>query len=456
MNWDAAAAWDYHARTKHSPESVRASTHRLDWANRPHAFKEYVGLEPLAPPAELEPLLTLGAGVVRTRRLLGGEEYHFRTYSSAGALYPVEVYVASAPLPSLPAGLYHFHPLELRLRRLRDGDVRANLAEAAAEPALAEALFVLVQSGIVWRSAWKYQARAYRHLYWDAGTMLANLLVLAEADGLPARVYTGFADSAVNELLGVDGEREAALALLAVGRAERATAPADLAPLTLDVAPLSRSERPYPEAYAVHAASTLATPDEIERYRDGAPAESRAGAAIAPSREALERAIRRRVSVRDFSTEAVAAAELAQILTAASGWIPLDTPPWGELYGVANAVDGVEPGTFAFVRGDGFRILRRGEFRAQAGYLVLEQPLGALAAATVFVMADLERVLERHGNRGYRAAQLEAGIRTGWVYLGAFARRLGATASTFYDDEVSRFLAPERSPLLAAAIGRRR
>jgi hypothetical protein len=72
-------------------------------------------------------------------------------------------------------------------------------------------------------------------------------------------------------------------------------------------------------------------------------------------------------------------------------------------------------------------------------------------------MVDLEAILERHGNRGYRAAQLEAGIRVGRIYLGAFARGLGATASTFYDDEATAFLAPEEglSPMLCAAVGRR-
>jgi hypothetical protein len=105
-------------------------------------------------------------------------------------------------------------------------------------------------------------------------------------------------------------------------------------------------------------------------------------------------------------------------------------------------------------RRDVFQLLRAGDFRRQAGYLVLEQFLGALAAATMFAMADLDEVLRRHGNRGYRAV---AGIRVGRVYLGAFARGLGATASTFYDDEVRAFLAPEEdlSPILAVAVGRR-
>ena len=120
---------------------------------------------------------------------------------------------------------------------------------------------------------------------------------------------------------------------------------------------------------------------------------------------------------------------------------------------VANGVDGLGPGAYGVSPPCGFELLRRGEFRAEARFLVLEQPLGALAAAVVFVLADLDRVFRERGDRGYRAVHLDAGIRTGRIYLGAFARGLAATASTFYDDDVSRFLAPELSPILCAAVG---
>jgi hypothetical protein len=146
-NWDSDEARRYHERTKHSVESVRASAHYLDWGNRPEPFKEYGGIEPLPLPDQLpQPegaaldaiadragltaaplalpdlarLLRWGAGVVRTRRFPAGETYHFRTYASAGGLYPIELYVACADLPGLSAGLYHFHALELALRPLRE------------------------------------------------------------------------------------------------------------------------------------------------------------------------------------------------------------------------------------------------------------------------------------------------------------------------------------------------
>jgi nitroreductase len=206
----------------------------------------------------------------------------------------------------------------------------------------------------------------------------------------------------------------------------------------------------YPETYALHVASKLESAEAVGGYRgDGGWENARLGIP--------DEVFRRRGSTRNFSPDPIVRTDLTAILAGAMGVIPLDVPSWMEFRLIVNAVDGLEPGAYRFQPPDRFDLLRAGNFRRQAGYLVLEQPLGALAAATTFAMADLDAVLERHGDRGYRAVQLEAGIRVGRIYLGAFARGLGATASTFYDDDVTAFLAPDEglSPMLCAAVGGR-
>jgi hypothetical protein len=68
----------------------------------------------------------------------------------------------------------------------------------------------------------------------------------------------------------------------------------------------------------------------------------------------------------------------------------------------------------------------------------------------------LRPVLQRYGNRGYRAAQLEAGILGGKLYLGAYAQRLSATGLTFFDDDVIRFFSPHadgKSAIFLIAVG---
>jgi SagB-type dehydrogenase family enzyme len=372
-------------------------------------------------------------------RYPGGLVYHFRAYSSAGALYPVELYAA------LPDGLYHFHPLEHALRRLRADDVRAALSGGAG--------VVLVLSGILWRTAWKYGERGYRHLYWDAGTMLANLLALAASAGLRPRLITGFIDRDVNEVLGVDGEREAALALLVLGEGE-APRPARLEPVHHEVAPLSRREFDFPAALELHRASSFGSPEEVDAYRHEQP-DTPALSPVADT-EPLEPVIARRVSARDFSGEAIQQRTLSQILATAAAPIPGDAEPVAETFLIINAVERLERGAYRFTSPDSFELLQAGDFRGLAAHLCVDQFFAELAAATIFWIADLEQVVEALGDRGYRWAQLEGGIRAGRAQLAAFACGLGAVGSTFLDEEVSRFLCPGKSPLLCVALGRRR
>jgi len=101
--------------------------------------------------------------------------------------------------------------------------------------------------------------------------------------------------------------------------------------------------------------------------------------------------------------------------------------------------------------------LKEGKFRAAAHHLGLEQELPADACVDIFFLADLEQILERYGNRGYRAVQLEAGAIGGRIYLAAYAQHLGATGLTFLDDDVINFFSPhakDKSAIFLLAIGK--
>ena len=128
-----------------------------------------------------------------------------------------------------------------------------------------------------------------------------------------------------------------------------------------------------------------------------------------------------------------------------------------DLYLIVNAVDGLPPGAY-YLRRDQpqLELMKQGEYRDQAGYLGLEQALPADAAVAIFFLADLKEIFARHGNRGYRAAQIEAGIIGGKLYLAAYAQKFGATGLTFYDDEVTNFFSPHaagKSAIFLVAIG---
>ena len=86
--------------------------------------------------------------------------------------------------------------------------------------------------------------------------------------------------------------------------------------------------------------------------------------------------------------------------------------------------------------------LKVGNFREQAGCPGLQQALPAEASVDAFFLTALAAVLERYGNWGYRMAQVEASIRAGWVDLGSYAQRLGASGLTIFDDDVIEFFSP--------------
>jgi len=397
----------------------------------------------------------------------------FRAASCTGALYHIDLYLVCGDLPSLEAGVYHFGVHDFSLRRLRRGDFRGELVRATAdEPAVALAPVILICSSTFWRNSWKYQTRAYRHCFWDSGTILANLLAITAAHRVPARVVCGFVDERLNRLLGLELQREVALELVALGRNSSIGRLPEVRPLALETTPLSRSEVDYPAIWAMHEASSLTEEAEVAVWRGAA-----AVAPLAPPsgrlfplrslseeeapQDSIEEVILRRGSSRRFAREPISLEQLSTVLSSIGGIAADFTQSGGRLlndpYVIVNAVEGLPPGSYVYhTDQSALELLREGEFRDQAGDLGLEQALPADASANVFFLTDLAPILERFGNRGYRVAQLEAAINGGRLYLASYALRLGATGLTFYDDDVTDFFSPHaawKSPMFLVALG---
>jgi len=497
------AAWKYHEATKHSYASIHNNTHYLDWNNQPLPFKIYPTLEPMRLPSEVRQsgvaalsaiaekvsaqanaspdleavaqLLYLSAGITRRRKYSGGEIY-FRAAACTGALYEVELYLVCGELGGLEAGVYHFGPAEFGLRKLRAGDYRGVLVDATGgETAITHAPLTIICTCTYWRNAWKYQARTYRHFGWDNGTLLANLLAVATALGLPAQVVCGFVDEQVNRLIDVDPQREVAFSLVALGHAADfpPPSPAEISPIRLETVPLSQREVDYPLMREMHAASSLNSKEEVEAWRGHTPMTnfpSPAGPIISLKplsdaempRDPIEQVIQRRGSTRKFARSPITLAQLSTMLDRATRGVPADflDPPGAQLndlYVIVHAVEGLASGAYVFHRNRGaLECLKQGDFRADAGYLGLQQELPADAAVDIFFLADLRPILQRFGNRGYRAVQLEAGILGGKLYLTAYAQHLGATGLTFFDDDVTRFFSPHaegKSAIFLVAAG---
>jgi len=505
-NHDVAATWKYHDGTKHSPWSIRNNPHFLDWPNRPLPFKIYPTLEPFPLPRDvpqtgvaalsaisesvpssgakpipdlqdLARILYFSAGITKQREHPGGEIY-FRAAACTGALYEIELYVVTGDLPGLDAGVYHFNPADVALRLLRKGDFRGNLAQATAmEPAVARAPATIICTGTYWRNAWKYQARTYRHFGWDSGTLLANMLAVCAASGLPAEIVLGFVDVEVNRLLDLDMRREVSLCLVPIGRTAESSlsSPREAPVLGLETISPSKNEIEYPAMFEMHDASSLESEEEVAQWRRRQPifpSFAQAGEAVRLQRlplseqpkDSIEQVILRRGSTRTFDKAAsITFAQLSTIVDCATrglsaDFLKLPGAQLNDLYLIVHSVQALKAGAYFFHRERNIlELLKEGEFRAEAYHLGLEQELPAHACVDIFFLADLKLILERYGNRGYRAVQLEAGAIGGRMYLSAYAQDLGATGLTFFDDDVINFFSPHatgNAAIFLIAIGK--
>jgi SagB-type dehydrogenase family enzyme len=244
--------------------------------------------------------------------------------------------------------------------------------------------------------------------------------------------------------------------------------------LGLETIPLSQREVEYPAMLEMHDASSLESEEEVAQWRGTQPV-------LAPSlpageevqlrlpgeeqpKDTIEQVILRRGSTRVFDkTACITLAQLSTILDCATRGLPADClerrgTQLNDLYLIVHSVQELSPGAYFFRRErDTLELLKAGEFRAEAYHLGLEQRLPADACVDIFMLADVDRILERYGNRGYRAVQLEAGAIGGRMYLATYAQCLGATGLTFFDDDVTNFFSPHakgKSAVFLLAIGK--
>lgn len=152
--------------------------------------------------AELGQLLWAAQGIT-------DERTGFRTAPSAGALYPLEVYVVAGRVEGLAAGVYQYAPRGHSLLRLAEGDVRPALFQAALQQsAVLSAPAVLVFGAVYSRTAARYGDRAARYVHIEVGHAGQNVYLQAQARGLGTVAIGAFDEAGVKAALGLPAEVE--------------------------------------------------------------------------------------------------------------------------------------------------------------------------------------------------------------------------------------------------------
>jgi len=161
-----------------------------------------------------------------------------RTAPSAGATFPIELYVVAGAVQGMPSGVFKYHPIghllepvasvvkaasadpESRSRRgaAAPFDVRPDLVRATGEQEfIGAAPLVIAVAAVRGRTRNLYGERAVRYVDMEAGAVLQNAALQGVALGLGSVVVGAFKDEEVKQILGIDGQ-ERFLAMLVVGR----------------------------------------------------------------------------------------------------------------------------------------------------------------------------------------------------------------------------------------------
>jgi SagB-type dehydrogenase family enzyme len=427
----------YHRLTSYAPGRewdvplddpwIRTDLAQNDWALYPPPVKRYPQeLEVVELPREwrsgaldlagLSRLLFLSCGIVRTSQRPGRPLTIFRAAGSAGARYPYEVYVAASGVGGLDDGVWWYDPEGHALRRVG--------------PAPAGGATTVVATGVPWRTGWRYAERGYRHLYWDCGTMLSQVLALAESAGVRARLWTRFPDASVAALVGADGVHEFPLALVALGEGSPPVSAGGAA----ERGEIDSEPQEYPLVTATQRAGDEDTLGESWPEAEAAPPPP----SVVPP---LDEVILKRGSTRLMDRSARVAREVVE-WSMALATRAIDVPH----FVVAHGVDGIDPGVYRWPDLD--RAVGP-VTREEMHHICVDQGLGADAAFVVIGAADLADVDARR----YRELQLAAGLVEGRLHLAAYTLGLGASGMTFYDALIPDLLHAPLSALLFTCVG---
>ncbi|MEV7621713.1 nitroreductase family protein [Actinoplanes sp. NPDC089786] len=367
--------------------------------------------------AQLGRILFLAAGVVRTTERPPHGTWYFRAAGSAGARFPLELYVAvPAGSGSLPPGVHWYDPA-------------AHALVTVGPPPTGDAP-AIITTGVPWRTGWRYRERGYRHVYWDAGTMLSQLLTAAAAAGLSADLYTTFADRTVASLVGADGVHEWPVAVVALGGAPALIPGAPAAPGDVDAAPME-----FPLVTATqHAGDDLVL---------GAPWPSPSPSPV-PSTDSrtIDEIILARGSTRRMNpSSGVPLTTLTTSMQLALRGINIPH------FVAAHAVDDLAPALYRWP--DLSTPIRSGSQREDLYRIALDQGLARDAAFVAIAAADLTQL----GPHSYREAQLASGLVEGRLHLLAYALGAGASGMTFMDSEIPTYLAAPLEALIFTCVG---
>lgn len=432
----------------------------MDWSLQPEVFKHYpeefvtLSLDELP---DLQRFLSHSCGLTE-KKVYSGGIYSLRSNPSAGALYPCELYLQARGVFNLADGIYHFEPLSGNIRLLHPLHGGEGV-EGYWDQTVSVRGLVLLVTAIYYRSSWKYGHRALRYCLLDSGHLLGAIEAaiwcredsasetqadgdpqvsgnsdtipsgegIAHCSGYDLEIITRFNRRQLQEDFGFKN-RELPIAMVRYGKETTAGV------LCPDM------QLPF-----INGSGFFIRDSVIElafqETGDFFGKQSRNTTPYLADPDKLALAILQRRSIRAFTGTPIGKKDYQSVLQAAMAGVGIDCNVPLQLFVVVNRVEGMEPGLYI-----NDRCLRLGNLAATAGYLCLEQALGADSAVTVFLVGS---------PHNYLPLMLKAGLVGQRIYLAATLLGLGCSGiGAFYDQEVADFLETDDLILYALAFGR--
>jgi SagB-type dehydrogenase family enzyme len=505
-DYPPSIAQHYHERTKYDPATIHTKGQALDWEEQPIPFKQYklgteYDLKPYLAEDDDAKLDAAGRWWRRLSKVLyctygltamiptNGDPHYLRSSPSAGGLYPAEIYLVSRGTPYLPAGLYNYQVKTHSLLLFWESEAWTGLQSACFwHPALEQTQIALVVSAVFFRSAWRYQDRAYRRIFLDSGHLLGNLELSCSINDFRPHLIGGFADEAVNQLLYFDSDKEGAIAVIPLADCREVEGHL---PLTRTALP-APTQSSYPDladgellAY-FHQATRIPYNAQAKvdwRWQDS-PRSDKYNfpfclkvSTVSPAIDweehlsGLERTLINRRSTRAYDGEFITFNELKALLDFTyqpENYIDqtLDrTPDYFDLnlvetFIAVSGVAGLEEGCYYYApKSQELRQIRFKNFRRELHFLCLGQDLGRDAGAVIFHTADLQTAVALYGDRVYRYLHMDAGHLGQRLNLAAIHLGLGVSGiGGFFDNQVNEVLGipQDEAVLYITTLGRPR
>jgi SagB-type dehydrogenase family enzyme len=510
-------AQHYHDRTKYYPETIAAKSKILDWENQPVPYKDYkvgnrIDLKPYLKENpnvfttesdktlwRLSQLLFCTYGLTARMPTLMGSPIYLRSAPSAGGLYPAELYLLCRGTPTLPTGLYNYQCRSHSLVHYWESEVWSVLQDACFwHTTLGSMDIAIVIAAVFFRSAWRYEDRAYRRIFLDTGHILGNIDLASSFTDYRPHLIGGFADDMVNKLLYLDSDTESAIAVIPL--ADRLNVRQQLPP-TITALP-SMPVFSYPDIPDGELLNYLHCATKIDQMQNWDVEEEKYKAKEAEQQEdkynlpfctkvsmtttpidwtqtstqdfplqPLHNTIVKRRSTRAYNGANLTLDELKAILDFTyqpQHYIDQGlegSPDYFDLtlietFVAVSGVTDLEEGCYYYApKAQELRQIRFKNFRRELHYICLGQELGRDAGAVIFHTADLKKAVDKQGDRAYRYLHMDAGhlgqrMNLAAIYLGLGVSGIGG----FFDDQVNEVLGipPDEAVLYITTLGRPR